>query len=480
MHIAPLLIYDAVDSKEGRAPIEAIRRVFLERLDRSPIFRRKLVSVPLNLDHPYWIDDQNFNLDAHVRHIALPKPGTWRQFCGQLARLHAEPLDRSRPLWEAYVIEGLDDVEGLAKGSFALFIKVHHAAADGAGSVEILQAIHDLQAKPRARKLAVKPPSSTKAGHSESVPAATKLLSFAVRNSLRSPLRLARVARRSLGSTVKGVLENDKKKPDPELEVPRTRFSDTVSTQRSFGAVSMGASQLQKIRTLVDGATANDVVLAIVAGGLRRYLQEKGELPEESLVSGVPANMRGRAAGSGGGNEVSVMRVTLATDLKAPRDRLQAIAAATTRAKEDLASRGESIMSDIGESIPPLVASLGVRAITEAGLIARARPVFNTIVSNIPGAKGDHYLAGARLVRSLGAAPCWDSMGLFHTVSSYDTQFAISFQACRDMLPDPDFYEECLEAAYRELCDLVTTGRRRHKAKQSTRRSSKRYARKAA
>lgn len=480
MHIAPLLVYEAVDKKQGRAPIEAIRRVFRERLDLSPVFRRKLVSVPMNLDHPYWIDDENFSLDFHVRHIALPKPGTWRQLCDQLARLHSKPLDRTRPLWEAYVIEGLDNIDGLSKGSFALFIKVHHAAADGAGSVEILQAIHDLQAKPRARKSSKASTLKSQVETTGSAPATSTLLSAAVRNSLRSPLRLVSVARRGLSSSVKDLMENNKKTPAVELKVARTRFSGAVSAQRVFGAVSFESDRIRKIRSLVDGAAANDVVLAIVAGGLRRYLEDKHELPKESLVSGVPANMRGRSAESGGGNEVSLMRVPIATHMKSPLKRLKAISEATSVAKEELAARGESIMSDIGESIPPLVASLGVRAVAEAGLIARTRPVFNTIVSNVPGAQVPHYLAGARLVQSLGAAPCWDSMGLFHTVSSYESSFAVSFQACQDMLPDPEFYEQCLDAAFEELCVVVKASKPRRGASNTSRRTTKRPVQKAA
>lgn len=480
MHIAPLLVYEAVDKKEGRAPIEAIRRVFQERLERSPIFRRKLVPVPMNLDHPYWVNDENFNLDFHVSHIALPKPGSWRQLCSQLARLHAEPLDRNRPLWEAYVIEGLDDIDGLTKGSFALFIKVHHAAADGAGSVQILQAIHDLQAKPRAYNGSGATTLDRQPATIEGMPTTSKLLSTAVRNSLRSPLRLVNVARRSLTSSVNDLMHSNRKTQAVQLKVARTRFSATVSAQRVFGAVNLETERIKEIRSLMKGATANDVVLAIVAGGLRQYLEDKNELPQESLVSGVPANMRSRSSESGGGNEVSVMRVPMATHIKSPLRRLKAISEATSVAKEELASRGESIMSDIGESIPPLVASLGIRAVTEAGLIARTRPVFNTIVSNVPGAQIPHYLAGARLVQSLGAAPCWDSMGLFHTVSSYESSFAISFQACQAMLPDPEFYEHCLDAAVVELYEYTKTSKRRDRVSDRSLRAAKRSVREAA
>ncbi len=150
MHIGGVSIYDQSTSPTGKVRFKDILAMFESRLDRSPIFRRKIASVPLNLDQPYWVDDDKFDLEFHVRHIALPAPGDWRQLCIQVARLHARPLDRNAPLWEAYVIEGLNNVEGVPKGSFAMYLKVHHAAMDGASGVKFFAAFNDMSPEPPA------------------------------------------------------------------------------------------------------------------------------------------------------------------------------------------------------------------------------------------------------------------------------------------------------------------------------------------
>ena len=157
LHISPLLIYDPSTAPGGSVRFKDILRLFESRLHLAPIFRRKLVQVPFDLDYPYWVETEDFDLEFHVRHIALPRPGDWRQLCIQVARLHARILDRSHPLWEAYVIEGLDNIEGLPKGSFALFLKMHHAAIDGVAGAEIIGAIHDTE--PRAVGRAYPPPA---------------------------------------------------------------------------------------------------------------------------------------------------------------------------------------------------------------------------------------------------------------------------------------------------------------------------------
>ena len=132
MHIGPLMIYDMSMSPEGVVRFKDILGVFESRSNRSPVFRRKLAAVPMNLDQPYWVEDEDFDLEFHVRHIALPKPGDWRQLWIQCSRLLTRPLDRTRPLWEAYVIEGLENLDGLNPGCFAMLLKIHHAAIDGA------------------------------------------------------------------------------------------------------------------------------------------------------------------------------------------------------------------------------------------------------------------------------------------------------------------------------------------------------------
>ncbi|MCB1732701.1 MAG: wax ester/triacylglycerol synthase family O-acyltransferase, partial [Halieaceae bacterium] len=193
MHIGGVSIYDQSTSPGGLVRFKDILAMFASRLDRSPIFRRKLAEVPFNLDQPYWVDDPDFDLEFHVRHIALPKPGDWRQLCIQVARLHARPLDRNRPLWEAYIIEGLNDLEGVPPGSFALYLKVHHAAIDGASGVQFFGAFNDISPEPEPAP----PPAPWQP---EAPPGKGKLLFKAYTNNLRKPGQVLRMGRDLLSS----------------------------------------------------------------------------------------------------------------------------------------------------------------------------------------------------------------------------------------------------------------------------------------
>lgn len=216
MHIGSLAIYDQSTAPGGKVTFKEILKFFGERLHKARAFRQRLARVPLSLDHPYWIEDPDFDLEFHVRHIALPAPGDWRQLCIQAARLHARPLDRNKPLWEAYVIEGLDNVEGVPKGSFALVTKIHHAAIDGVSGAEISAAIHDLS--PDAE---VDEPD--KPWVAERMPTGVELLTRSAAKSVGAPMKLGKLLYRSvpqLGKVVAGLATKQLKIP---TKVPRTR-----------------------------------------------------------------------------------------------------------------------------------------------------------------------------------------------------------------------------------------------------------------
>lgn len=458
MHIGPLMIYDVSTAPNGFVRFKDILRTFEERLDRSTVFRRKLATVPLNLDQPYWIEDENFDLEFHVRHIALPKPGDWRQLCIQVARLHARPLDRSRPLWEAYVIEGLDNVDGLPAGCFALFMKIHHAAIDGATGTEIVGAIHDLTS-------AAEPASPAKTWHAEKTPGNARLLWRAYLANLRHPLRIAGVIGKSVPAW-RRLRSGEKEKKFRSLgEKERTRFNGPVTPHRVIGAVNYDLAEIRRIKQAVEGATVNDVMLTIVAGALRNYLLAKNELPEKTLVAGAPVNVRRDDEVGAGGNVVSMMSIALRTDIADPLQRLQTVHEEAAQSKAYHNAMGARMMADISNSLPSHIAALGFRAASAAGLLARSKPIFNTVVTNVPGPQVPLYMSGARLVRSYGTGPCLDNMGLFHPVTSYDGMIAISFQSCREMMPDPEFYEDCLRAAFDELEQAVPA----HKKKAASR-----------
>lgn len=444
MHIAPLLIYDPSTTGTEVVRFKDILNTFASRLHRSPVFKRKLAMVPLNLDQPYWVEDDNFDLEFHVRHIALPKPGDWRQLSILVARLHARPLDRSRPLWEAYIIEGLDNVEGLPKGCFAMFLKIHHAAIDGASGVEIISALHDLSPNPP-------PPRQEAAPVLDSGPSTPEMLWRAYKVNMWAPFRLARLVTEGIPAWRRVHAGVKAKKFRTLGEKERTRFNAAVSPHRVSGAADFDLGLIRKMKDAVPGATVNDVILSIVGGSLRNYLLDKGELPEGSLVAGAPVNVRRSEDAAAAGNQVSMMVIALGTDIAGPRERLQAVHEAAVGSKAYHEAVGARLMTDMTQSLPAELAALGVRAALGSGLMAGMKPIFNTIVTNVPGPQVPLYMGGAQVVRSHGLGPCIDNMGLFHAVTSYNGQIAVSFQACREMMPDPGFYEQCLYAAYAAL-----------------------------
>src|SRR5215218_3164812 len=277
-HFAALMIYDQASAPGGRVTFKGILAEVESRLHLARGFRQKLVRVPLDLDNPYWVEDSAFDLEYHVRHIALPKPGDWRQFCILAARLHSHMLDLSRPLWETYVIEGLDNVEGVPRGSFALLQKTHHAAIDGMSGMEMTSAIHDLT--PTAAR-----PATVDTWRGEPDPSPLTLLGRATLNNATRPMHFSRVVARTVPGM--GRVTNRVRRRQlqlPPTSAPRTRFNGTVSAHRVIDARRFDLGEVRRMKAAVDGATVNDVVLAIVGGGLRGYLGDRGELPDRPLL----------------------------------------------------------------------------------------------------------------------------------------------------------------------------------------------------
>ncbi len=240
------------------------------RLHLAKCFRRRLVEVPGDTDHPYWIEDKNFDLEFHVRHVALPPPGDWTQFCRQAARLHSYPLDRSKPLWELTVISGLRAIDGVPDGAFGLLLKIHHAAIDGASGAALTEVLHDLQATPGE----IPPPQTVWSGEPE--PAPFDLMSRSALNNLLQPFRAAEVWSRTVPA-LRRAAETFRATPvDPVGPVPRTRFNGRVTPHRVFDGRRYALEDCRRIKRAVEGATINDVILTVVGGALRRYLDREG------------------------------------------------------------------------------------------------------------------------------------------------------------------------------------------------------------
>ncbi len=443
-HIGSFAIYDQTSAPDGRVTFKGILRNVESRLHLARCFRQKLVHAPLDLDHPYWIEDPDFDLEFHVRHIALPQPGDWRQLCIQAARIHSRPLDLARPLWEMYVIEGLDNVEGLPKGAFAVLTKIHHAAIDGVSGAELAGALHDLEpdalpAPPEEQWVPERPPT---------------LIEMSARttwNNARNPFRFARMLTRS----APGLSNLFRSSPTEELEdtgpVPRTRFNGTISPHRVVEGRSFSLQHIRDNRKRVPGATVNDVILTVGSGAMRRYLEFHRELPEESLVAMAPISVRTEDEEGTAGNKISAMSVTLYSNEPDPIARLKKVHGGTQASKATAEAIGARTMTDMTQFMPGALAGLAARMYTRLGLANRVTPFLNTVITNVPGPQIPLYFTGARMVGLYGMGPIMDGMGIIHPVFSCSGQISISFTACRDQLPDPAFYAECIQASFDEL-----------------------------
>ncbi len=444
MHVGSLAIYDPSTAPGGHLGFKDILHYFEARLHTGRVFRERLAEVPLGLDHPYWIEDPDFNLEFHVRHIALPKPGDWRQLCIQTARLHARPLDTSRPLWEAWVIEGLDSVPGVPPGSFALVTKFHHAAVDGISASDIAAAFHDVS--PVAT---VSPPAEP--WRPDRIPSAIELLSRSAVNTVRQPLALTKFAARSLPAAAKLAKRLATREVGLTLKVPRTRFNDPVSAHRVFDARTFALEEIREIKTHVPGATVNDVVVSFCGGALRKYLESKGELPDESLVAMAPVSTRPESRRGSAGNLVTTMSLPVGSDIEDPLERLRAVHAASQRAKKLTGTIGPSVAVDAAQFLPSTTTAMLARAYARYNLASHLPPLYNTVITNVPGVQVPLYSMGSRMVASFGLGPVAHGLGLFQPVIGYNGTVTVSAISCREMMPDPSFYCDCLQASFDEL-----------------------------
>jgi WS/DGAT/MGAT family acyltransferase len=450
MHIGGFSIYDPSTSPKP-VTFKSILETIQSRIHLARAFRQKLVRVPMDLDHPYWINDPDFDLEFHVRHIALPKPGDWRQLNIQAARLHARELDLTRPLWEMYVIEGLDNVEDVPKGSFALLSKTHHAAIDGVSGMEMTTAIHDLQPEPGE----VPPPGEW---ITERPPDPGQLLLRATLNNARRPAHMARVIGRTipaLGRTQRRVQR--KELTAPPTGAPKTRFNGSVTAHRVTDHVKFPLETMRAMKRAVPGATINDAVLATVGGALRIYLTSKNELPTTSMIAMAPISVRTESEKGTAGNQVSAMFVRLGTDIGDAGERLAAVRESTHGQKEYMSALGARSLSEMSQFLPGALVGLAARTSARLGLVNRGNTaVVNTLVTNVPGPQQPLYFAGAELVAMYGLGPVSDGMGLIHAIPSYRGEVVISVTACREMLPDPAFYADCLRESFDQLVTATT------------------------
>ncbi|MET0251632.1 MAG: wax ester/triacylglycerol synthase family O-acyltransferase [Novosphingobium sp.] len=435
-------IYDPATAPGREVRFEAILDHVARRLHTAPFYRQKLAFVPASLGEPYWVDDSGFDLEYHVRHVGLPPPGDWNQLCNTVARLFAHPFDLNKPLWEFYVIDGLSEIAGVPPGSFAILAKLHHAAIDGVSGVNVTTELHTPAADT--------PPPPPQVWQPEAEPRPVELLLRSYMANAAQPGRRIRTIARSIPSLrrAKAAVDSGEIRR-PGYKVPRTRFAGPVGAHRSVDARRFRLEAIKPIRALVPGSTVNDVMLAIVGGTMRRYLQAKSELPDEPLVAACPISVRTAEQDGELGNQVGSMFTRLATDIADPVERLRRVRDDTANAKGFSERVGARTLTELSQIVPGVLVGLGMRLSSRL-----ASGVANTTVTNVPGPQQPLFLAGAQVVTQFALGPLLPSLGIFHTVLSYCGELTLTVVADRDKLPDPEFYAECMQAAYDELIDV--------------------------
>ena len=453
MQIQMLLIYDPSTAPGGKVTFKGMLEELDARLHLAPTFRRRLTELPGALHMPYWVDDPDFDLEYHVRHIALPQPGDWRQLCIQIAGIHARQIDLRRPPWEITVIEGLNSVPGVPEGAFAISLKLHHCAVDGMESVELMVALHDLAADgPR-------PAPPERPWQPDALPSTASLLSRTAINVALYPLRAGKVLVPNgvkvvrqlaglpgkLAGGVASTLVGGAGSPF----APPTRFNGAVSPHRVFEARFHDLADILSIKASVPGSTINDVALAYVGGALRDYLGRHDELPEQTLVAACLVSLRDAADKGSGGNRLFGRLQPLGTTIADPLERLTSITEATAAIRDASDTSSTTRLLDLVGLLPTALLGMTVKA---AIVLPFSGPtIANTTVSNVRGPTEPIFFNGARLVRATGLGPLIGGLNLFHVVASYNGSFSIGVTAERDALPDPATYVECMETAFQEL-----------------------------
>jgi diacylglycerol O-acyltransferase / wax synthase len=391
-------------------------------------FRRRLVPVPFDLGHPVWIEDPDFDLEAHVHRGAVRSPGTMRELADAVADIASKPLDRSRPLWELHLLEGLEN------GNVGFVTKVHHSTIDGVTGADLIASLFDLTPD------APDPDPPDEPWQPERVPSDLELLAYSMPHIVRRPSAMVKV----LGNTAKSAVDivrrrreagaQDRPSPALPFTAPKVRWSASITPHRS---VAFGRASLDEIRHIKStfGTTVNDVVLAACTQSLRQYLIAHDDLPDTSLVCSVPVSVHGRSEHDGT-NQVSTMFVRLPVHIPDAVQQLRVITAETREAKELQNAIGADTLQDFAQFVPPTLFNRAMRAYSNLNLADRHRPVHNLIVSNVPGPPIPLYTAGAQIVGLYPLGPLLEGAGLNITVMSNLDHVDVGVIACRELVPD--------------------------------------------
>lgn len=456
MHIASLVIV------EGSLNFKDFKNIVASKLHLMPKFRQRLLHVPMDLDYPYWVDDPNFELDLHLNRIRLAEPTNWEALRRTTARLFSAPLDLRRPLWSFHFIEGIDEIPQLPKGSVAIVSKVHHVMIDGSSGVGLLGVLFN-----QDDKVTPIDKSKIKKFEPDPLPDNISLLLKSgygfLKNPFKIPKTVAETAMAFVKSKASKTLSIQKEFATARYPVPITIFNGNVSPKRTWGTAILSFERVNSLRKIV-GVSINDLILAICAGAIRRYLAEKEKLPLQPLVANVPISIRGEDDTSQD-NQIANMMVQLATHIEDPLERLEYIQEQTMLGKSRHKTMGAKTLSKMADAVPFGLANLAAGLYSKYNIKDLHRPPFNVTITNVPGPSKLLYLNGHKVVSIFGLTPVVDGFGLIIAAFSYNGKISITTTSDKRTMPDCYVFSRYIRESANELEELILSQQKKKTSK---------------
>ncbi len=440
-HVCGTFVFDPSTMPNGYN-FEIFRQLVTDRLPLLPPFRRRVLSIPFGLHHPIWLEDPDFDLDYHVRKASLPSPGSIIELAEFTADIVGRPLDLTRPLWELYMVEGLEG------GMIAMVTKIHHAAIDGVSGAELMASFLDMSNE--IRKIDKEEPP----WRPDRIPSDIELIAYGLNSLAKHPMNIARTFKQTveamLSLSQRNRMPGIPKPPPAPFSAPKTKMNGALTPHRKVCFNEVSLDDVKFIKN-VFGGTVNDVVLTICGTALRNYLLEHKDLPDKDLMAMIPISVRTEGQKGTLGNRVSMMLVSMETLQKDPIKRLSAMSENSKVAKEQEKAIGAETLSNWTEFAAPAVAARAARLASSTGIANRVRPIFNLIISNVPGPNFPLYAGGARMLAAYPIGPLIEGVGLNITVMSYMGSMFFGLQSCRELIPDIEKIGDHLVAATGDL-----------------------------
>ena len=446
MHIATLTIV------EGSLEFDDFKKIVASKLHLIPKFRKRLLNVPMNLDYPYWVDDPNFDIDLHINRLKLPDPSNWKTLREMTSSIFSSPLDLRRPLWSIDFIEGLDEVSQVPKGSVAIVSKVHHVMIDGSSGVGIMGILFDKSETDKDKEIPKPKPFEP-----DELPDELSLLLKSSQSFFKDPLKIPKLIGETAFTFLKGNVSSQfsvKKTKKSSFSTPNTIFNNSVSPKRTWGTAILSFDRINTLRKIMN-VSINDVILAICAGGIRRYLSEKEKLPVQPLVANVPISIRVKGEKQEMNNQISNMLVRIATHIKDPIERLEYIQEQTNRGKTRHKAVGAKALSKMADAVPFGLANLAAGLYSKYNIKEFHRPPFNVTITNVPGPQMPLYLRGHKILSIFGLTPVLDGFGLIIAAFSYNGLVSLTTTSDAKTMPDADLFSRYIRESANELEEII-------------------------